>query len=107
MARRNGSISRKPTPESARARVWAAMRILRQFTIPDLIASAEAERHNVQRFCFGLARTGYLRIVRPRVSGVKAASTVYSLVNDSGPFAPRLHRDGSIFDANVAERGAA
>ena len=100
MARLNGSIGKNPTLGTARTGAWSAMRILRRFTIPEVAATAEAEANNVQRYVFGLAKTGYLRVVRARVSGTKMGSAIYALVNDTGPLPPRLHRDGSIYDAN-------
>jgi hypothetical protein len=91
-------LEREPSPRPATAhqRIWAAMRILKQFTIPELAATAEAGKNNVEFYTLGLARDGYLRIVRPRVPGVKAGSAIYALINDSGPVAPRVHRGASI-----------
>jgi len=88
VARRPGSISKRPMLGTARTRVWSAMRILKQFDIPTLAATADAKKNNVARFVFTLARNGYLRVIRPRVSGVKMGSAVYGLVRDTGPIAP-------------------
>jgi hypothetical protein len=75
------------------------MRILKQFTIPELAATAEAGKNNVEFYTLGLAREGYLRIVRPRISGVKAGSAIYALANDCGPIAPRVHRAAPLSGA--------
>ncbi len=105
MARKNGSISRNVTMTTARYRLWRSMRIARRFTIPDLMATADATRANTQTYVIGLERAGYLRVMRPRISGVKMGSVVYLIVNDSGPKPPRLGKHG-VFDPNVKERAA-
>jgi hypothetical protein len=87
---------------NGRDRMWSAMRILRQFSIPDLAAVAVCKNHSAEIFVYALFRNGYLRVVRPRASGVKMGSAIYALVNDTGPLAPRLRSDGTVYDANLA-----
>lgn len=82
----------RPRPAKARERVWSAIRILKRFTIPELAATAEAGKSNVTHYVLGLKRNGYLRVFRPRLSGAKAGSAIYVLVNDTGPIAPRALR---------------
>lgn len=96
-----------PRPVTARERVWAAMRILKRFTIFELAATAEAGKDNVESYVSALARNGYLRIVRARIPGVKAGSAIYALVNDSGPAAPRTHRGRASLQMNPDDEGAA
>jgi len=102
-------LEREPSPRPATAhqRVWAAMRILKQFTIPELAATAEAGKNNVEFYTLGLARDGYLRIVRPRLSGVKAGSAIYALVNDVGPIAPRAHRSSQATASDMVRSALA
>ncbi len=99
-------LRREPSPTvrpvAARHRVWAAIRILRQFTIPDLTMTADASRASVEFYVCGLVRDGYLRIARPRVSGVRAGSAIYALANDAGPVAPRLLRRRAIIESEGA-----
>ena len=103
MARRFGSVTTAPMKSGARFRMWRAMRMLRQFTIADLVATAEASHANATRFVWALTRAGYLRIVTPKRSGRKGGAAVYLLARDTGPYAPRHRRDGTIFDSSGSD----
>ena len=84
----------------ARDRIWQSIRVLRQFTQPDLIATAEAGRDNVRKYVRGLLRAGYLVIGQPKGNGKKGGHTIYRLVRDTGPHAPRQQSDGRTWDPN-------
>lgn len=101
MARRKGARNRvwKRTPR-ARDRAWQSMRILRQFSVPDLVATAEIGRDNAHKYVRGLRRAGYLRVVREKREGVTGGHEAYMLVRDTGPKAPRLQTDGNTYDPN-------
>ena len=101
--RRPGSTTKAVTV-NARYRIWRSMRILRRFTAPDLCATAEAGRWNVQQYMLALARAGYLRIAVPRKCGVRAGHAIYALARDTGPNPPRIHRDGTVYDPNPGEK---
>jgi len=79
------------------------MQILRRFTVADLVATAEANKDNAQRFARGLIAHGYLRIDRPKQNGLKGGHTIFALARDTGPNPPRLCKDGTIYDPNLAE----
>jgi hypothetical protein len=104
MARAKGShtrvFHRKPR---ARDRAWQSIRILRQFTVPDLMATAEIGRDNARKFLAGLWRAGYLRIVSAKQNGCRGGHTVYQLIRDAGPHAPRMQADGRTYDPNRHE----
>lgn len=91
---------RKPR---ARDRIWQSMRILRSFTIPTLMATAEASETNVMRYVRGLLAASYLYVVKPRDSGRRGGHAVYRLIRDTGPIAPRLQRNGTTYDPNKHE----
>ena len=101
MARLNGARSRvwNRLPR-ARDRAWQSMRILRRFSLPDLMATAEVGQDNARKYVRGLARAGYLRVVKAKANGHKGGHAVYQLVRDTGPRAPRLQKDGSTYDPN-------
>jgi len=101
MARREGSLDRaRQRKPRARDRAWQSMRILRCFTIADLIATAEIGRANVQIYMLWLERSGYLRRTAERRSGQRGGFVVYRLVRDTGPYAPRADR-GRVHDINT------
>lgn len=86
---------------STRARIWQSIRILRRFTLPDLVATAEANHDNARKFVQGLARVGYLRVAKPKQNGRKGGHQVWMLIRDTGPHPPRLQSDGGVWDPNT------
>ncbi|MEJ1402533.1 MAG: hypothetical protein RPU61_03315 [Candidatus Sedimenticola sp. (ex Thyasira tokunagai)] len=84
----------------ARDRAWQSMRILRQFTIPDLMGTADMGKDNARRYIRGLVLAGYLIVSRKKRNGHKGGHEVYRLVRDTGPRAPRLQTDGRTYDPN-------
>lgn len=84
----------------ARDRIWQAMRILRSFTVADLVATAEAGRENARRYVVGLRNAGYVVMARPKRNGHRGGHALYRLVRDTGPHAPRLQSDGRTYDPN-------
>lgn len=85
----------------ARDRAWQSMRILRQFCLPDLVATAEIGGDNARKYIVGLRQSGYLIIARPKAEGRKGGHEFYRLVRDTGPKAPRLQSDGNTYDPNT------
>lgn len=88
---------------NARYRAWQSMRILRRFTLPDLVATAEINNNNAQKYVDALSKGGYLRLVKPRASGVKGGHAVWQLVKNTGPNPPRIWSNGRIWDPNTGE----
>lgn len=86
----------------ARDRVWQSMRILRSFTMPELVATADAGYDNVRKYLRGLVSAGIVRKVRKHV-GMKCGHGKYFLVRDLGPHAPRLCADGRTYDPNTSQ----
>jgi hypothetical protein len=97
---RKGQRRRRMAPDSARARVWKAMRIMRTFTRSDLMAVAEATRDNLDRYIPALERAEYLIRARDKLNGVPAGHIIYRLVRDTGPSHPIPWVDGRVFDQN-------
>lgn len=96
---------------SLRQRAWAAMRIRRIFTVPDLVADAEdgmdANAHdNIARYLRLLARAGYVGEAG-RVAGTALTSNGFKrwkLLRNTGPKAPAARgMAGEIHDPNIGE----
>ncbi len=84
----------------ARHRIWQSMRILRRFTLADLIASAESTRTNTQKYVQQLRAKGYVRVIQARRSGFPGEDAVYQLVRNTGPLPPRIGKQG-LHDPNI------
>lgn len=84
----------------ARDRAWQSMRMLRSFTLPDLMATAEIGYDNAKRYVAGLERSGYIRRAVDKRNGRKGGHVVWMLVRNTGPQAPRLQSDGNTYDPN-------
>lgn len=76
------------------------MRMLRRFTLADLIATAEIGRNHVEQYVRALVAANYVRIVQAKRQGVAGGDAVYQLVRDTGPHAPRLGK-GALLDPNL------
>lgn len=73
---------------SGRQRLWAAMRVLKEFDLPTLCMAAEVGEKGAREFLGGLLRFDYLttRKVAPD------APTVYKLARNTGPKHPIIRR---------------
>jgi hypothetical protein len=103
---RGGTVGmRKQAPQrgmQVRQRLWRSMRMLRQFSVPDLEATAEAERSHIGVFIRALVAAGYVQVEQPRQNGKRGGHAVYRLIRNTGPVAPRLATDG-LYDANLID----
>jgi hypothetical protein len=77
------------------------MRIIRTFTINDILATAEITLYNARKYIQRLERTGYITRIQDHVSGRAGSRNVYRLVRNSGPQAPVPYLDGKIYDPNL------
>lgn len=84
-------------------RMWQSMRILRRFTVADLVITAEAGESMAGKYVRLLQRTGYLRLAAPLASGQPGSRNVWLLVRGAdGPVAPIRRKDGSgVYDPNT------
>lgn len=97
-----GMRKRSPSVLEARGKIWNSMRILRTFTRPDLVATAEASPDNVKKYVSGLREAGYLALAGQHQSGQAGSYQQFRLVRNTGPVAPRLSAAG-LYDANLAD----
>lgn len=91
------------TPEVySRQWAWQTMRILRTFSAFQIAATAEISYNKATRYTLGLARAGYLRLVRKSVIGQLGSYTIWQLIRDTGPNAPIYYRrNGRVYDPNL------
>jgi hypothetical protein len=64
------------------------MRIMRRFTVPDLMRTAGARESNVLKYVTALARHGYVRKLTGFVSGRVGSRQAYMLIKNPGPNHP-------------------
>ena len=85
-----------------KARLWKAARdrLGMAFDVDHIAAVAEANYDAAQRFVLGLERCGYLKVIGSKALGEVGPRKTFLLVEDTGPHAPHLRRDGSLFDPN-------
>ncbi len=102
MARTFGSYN-VATQAPGLQQVWQAMRIMRGgFTTATLLTTADTGESAVHKYTRALARAGYLRLVKPRMSGHTGSRDLWALVRDTGPLAPIRRHDGSgVYDPNT------
>lgn len=86
--------------DSRRARAWAAIREGTPFTIGAVAEVARMSEDGTRRYIWALERAGIVHGSRIAAAGAPGYRTVYRLVVDLGPEAPRLMGDGRIFDPN-------
>jgi hypothetical protein len=98
-----------------RDRIWAAMRVLKQFDVPMLMMTAEASRRACEDFIASLGAAGYVRTVTHRVVRRKAGNhgfargySTYQLIRSTGPKRPVIScpTEGGkfLFDRNSGQR---
>lgn len=78
-----------------RDRIWQSMRIMRRFTVHDLMATAVSNYDNTSKFITALADVGVLRCEIP--SGARPGvpcrqPAVWKLARDLGPITPQVRR---------------
>lgn len=87
--------------------MWRTMQVLGEFTALDLAHHATTDRCAVSEataatYVSILARSGYLKIVRPAQSRL-ARPAIYRLIRRSGPRPPQIQRVKQVYDPNTGE----
>jgi hypothetical protein len=82
----------RSTPKtSLRKDVWRSMRIMRAFTMPDLMRTVPlASEHNISRFLLLLNRHGIIAKNNGYISGRSGQYQQFRLVKDTGPTYPTV-----------------
>jgi hypothetical protein len=96
---------RKPV-SAPQYRLWQSMRVLRRFTLSQLAATSETSYGNAKKYALGLMHHDYIRIVAAaHPERGRNGEAVRVLTRDTGPKAPRVRADKSLFDPNVVASG--
>ena len=90
----------KPRPASGQQRMWTAMKPLPSFTPAELALCAQVPEVAVCNYLGALHRTGYLAVLDAAWNGPGGGRTRYRLILDTGPLAPAIRRDKTVFDRN-------
>jgi hypothetical protein len=90
-----------------RTNLWKAMRMLRRFTVHDLMTVCNTEnRRSVLTYLGQLRRAGFVKIVDVGHQGRHIPKTFF-VIRDSGPLAPALlAKRTSMFDPNTHQEHA-
>lgn len=90
---------------SGRQRLWAAMRVLKEFDMPTLCMAAEVGAKGAQEFLNGLGSLDYVKVV----SNVPDRATRWKLIRNTGPKHPilRLRVNGlvSVYELDDRNNG--
>jgi len=97
----SGPKNKMPPESLLRSKCWRAMRMMRRFALCDLMAASGTGKSNVSEFIRGLVANGYVRLEASTRGGVKGEHAVYVLARDTGPFSPRVGKDGRLWDPNL------
>lgn len=87
----------------ARANAWRSMRILREFTVDQLVATAGIGKANAYKYVRQLELAGYLGRMREPIRYEVGGSIVYRLLRNTGPEAPIAWLKGGCFDPNTRQ----
>lgn len=83
-----------------RSQAWTSMRVMRRFTVGEIVATGSIGEDNARRYVRALERAGYLTRVRDVVIGEIGSCIIYGLVRDTGPLAPIAWLTGGCYDPN-------
>ncbi len=95
-------ITKPPVRANIRQRIWRSMQIEQQFSVMGIVATAECRHSSVRALIAALLRVGYVRELQ-RSNHRSGEGSIYRLVKNTGPFAPRLRKDGTVYDLNLKQ----
>lgn len=88
MSGKPGQMHRQPKAGTDRRLIWQSMRILKRFTLPDLMRTSGAGLDNAKKFAAALTRHGYLRDNEDWRRGEPGSFKSWSLRINPGPDYP-------------------
>lgn len=88
-------------PPTRRENMWRAMRMIKAFTLADLVAAASTEEvmisaEDAKDYVRYLTRAKYLRRIPGRL-------VVWRIINDTGPLPPQVQRVRQVWDPNLRQ----
>ena len=85
-------------------RIWTSMRVMRAFTLTEIVATAEVPINYVKAVVLAYRCAGVIRQTGEPVPYGKPGVRTYLLVRNTGPHAPRIRKNRTvIFDPNRNE----
>ena len=90
-------------PVSGRQKMWSAMKILKRFTYQDLSLASAVPRTEAKFYCIMLKRAEYLKVIEKDINSIKPETYAFNRSMDTGPYAPQIQRDHSVYDRNLAQ----
>jgi hypothetical protein len=98
-------MKRQVDQKSTRIKIWRSMRVMRHFTIPDLLKVVkEANYQNIRNFLGVLTTHGYVAKDRHYISGRTGDFQGYYLIRDVGPVYPcRCEQCGERFSIQFCD----
>jgi hypothetical protein len=93
-------VSGASADNKSRSRYWRMMGIAVRFTAQDIAATTETGVRPARAYIVGLVKAGYIQVERQTTYEV-GDYTIYRLVKNTGPLAPRLRNDGTVYDPNL------
>ena len=90
----------KLSPNSDKAKIWAAIRAIRKFDADELVTLTGCGHSNIVHYLSILHAAGYLRITSKKGRGLKHS---YLLLKDTGVKAPVQKSLRCLYDPNVGE----
>lgn len=92
MAGKKGMRHRNPDRTCLRQKMWQSMRIMKRFSIPDILRTVTgATVTNARKFFARLEACGYIGRIGSYVSGRPGEYKAYALLKDTGPVMPALN----------------
>lgn len=83
--------------KSTRQRMWQSMRCLQNFTVENIISTANVGLSSAQKFVKALLNANYIA-----VCDKKGFRVTYRLIRNTGPHAPEIGRNRDfVFDVNL------
>ena len=77
------------------------MRVLVQFTIPQLAMTADLKPDNARNYVRRLQQEGFVRKTQPHQNGQAGSYALWRLMRNSGPQAPIPLKGGGVYDPNT------
>jgi hypothetical protein len=98
------ALTRRQAVMRKRRALWAAMRIMREFTAGDIVAVCEIDkRASVQTYISQLRRAGFVSVAREGNRG-RHEQKIFRIVRNTGPLPPALIARGTaMFDPNTEQ----
>tara|TARA_B100000686_G_scaffold343657_1_gene424885 strand:- start:1091 stop:1639 length:549 start_codon:yes stop_codon:yes gene_type:complete len=90
----------KPRKPTANQRMWMSMKALKRFSYYDVSITAEVPKGNARSYLKALHRAEYLDLCKQHTH-VSAQQYLFKASNDTGPKAPQIRRDKSVYDQNL------